>query len=443
MGEFKIDRVITRALEKSIGLRGVREEDEFTLDLFQDRERTFRLKRFKYTIKSSHEYSFDFVKAEIHLPVFENDSSEYELVLINQVGCLNYNENSRYLLRSLGRMPFKHNGVQSFEAFLERGDVVEIGFNRIHFLRPNSHLKLAEENIVLTEQMITSTLNILIEGETGTGKTTMARMIHEESKRSGSFVHLNLSSFSPSLIESELFGHAKGAFTGAITEKKGAILEANKGTLFLDEIDSLNIELQTKLLLFLDNQEFRAVGGNRVQKAQVRLIFASGSKIKKLIEENRMRQDFYFRLTSGVVISLDSLRVNPKKIRELCADFEKKNYCVISEDLIDFYEQCLWPGNIRQLNSHLYKKRILANGKKLMIDKSDYDLLQEKASLDGYESNQIRSLEMVKLNYCLNVFNKMNKNYSKSAKLLSISPNTLKAILRASVCDEESDLVDS
>lgn len=429
MGAINNERSVINSLESSIGLKGVREDDEFLLDLFQDRRRTFRLKRTKYKISTASKFSFDFTSAEIQLPVFESVKAEFELVLVQHYTSLVFNERSRYIMRSLGSMPFRLNGVQCFEAFLERSDVVDIGFNRIQFLRPRSHLKISEEQKLLSEEMVKSSLNIMIEGETGTGKTTLAKTIHDESGRGGRFVHLNLASFAPGLIESELFGHVKGAFTGAITEKRGMILEAQKGTLFLDEIDSLTIELQTKLLLFLDDHEVRAVGGNNSQKADVRLIFASGSKMKTLIELQKMRRDFYYRLTSGVVISLVSLRDQPQKIRELCLDFEKNNFTIISEELLEYYQQCPWPGNIRQLISHLQKKKILSNGKKIILNSIDQDLLNDRAQAFGFENHQLKTLEEIKMDYCLNVFMKADKNFMKASRLLDISPNTLKSLL--------------
>ncbi|MGZ3790316.1 MAG: sigma 54-interacting transcriptional regulator [Bacteriovorax sp.] len=442
MGEKSLDRLVTHSLEKSVGFKGVREDDEFLLDIFQERRRTFRLKRTKYKITTASSFSFDFTAAEITLPVFENEISGYELMLIKHASSLRFNNQSRYLLRSTGRIPFKLNGVQCFEAFIERGDVVDIGFNRIQFLRPKGHLRLSEESGVLSEEMVKSSLNIMIEGETGTGKTTLAKNIHEESLRTGAFIHLNLSSFSPSLIESELFGHVKGAFTGAIGEKRGAILEANKGTLFLDEIDSLSIELQTKLLLFLDSLEVRPVGGSSVHKVEVRLIFASGSKMKALVSDQKMRRDFYFRLTSGVVVSLSSLRETPERIRELCQDFEQKHFCVFDDRLIDFYQECSWPGNIRQLTSHLMKKKILSNGKKIVQDNLDCDLLGDKVNALGFEHHQLKSLEEIKMDYCLRVFMKHDKNVTRAAKILEISPNTLKAILANRKNAKEKNLRD-
>ena len=433
MGALNIDRTIINSLESSIGAKGVREDDEFMLDIFQDRRRSFRLKRTIYKIISSDKFYFDFSTAQINLPVFGAPQTEFELALIRHSQSQKFNEKSRFLMRSLSDTPFRLNGVQCFEAFLERGDIVDIGFNRIQFLRPGSHLKISDQSNlmpkILTTEILQSQLNVMIEGETGTGKTTLAKKIHDESSRPGRFIHLNLSSFAPSLIESELFGHVKGAFTGAIGDKRGAILEAHKGTLFLDEIDSLSIELQTKLLLFLDNFEVRSVGASSTQKADVRLIFASGTKMKRLVEMQKMRKDFYYRLTSGVVVALTSLREKPQQIREICLEFEKKNLTILCEDLIKYYEDCQWPGNIRQLLSHLNKKKILSLGKKLILDNLDHELLNDKSEALGFEAHQLKPLEEIKMDYCLNVFMKSEKNFSRASKLLDISPNTLKALL--------------
>ena len=261
------ERVVLPILDSSLGLNGVREDDEFILEAFQERSRTFRLKRLKYTFSISNSFSYDLATSSFNLPYFDKDNSidQFELVLMKSKFSSTYNEKSRYLLKSCHQIPFRINGSYCFEAFLERGDIVEIGFNRLQFLKSNTQLKVLSEEHLIPDSIIQSQLNLLIEGETGTGKTTLAKKIHEKSGRSGRFIHLNLSSFSSNLIESELFGHIKGSFTGATTNKTGAILEAHKGTLFLDEIDSLNLELQTKLLLFLDNYEVRPVGGHSSQ----------------------------------------------------------------------------------------------------------------------------------------------------------------------------------
>lgn len=438
MGEKKLERTITVNFESATAGRGVREDDDFVVEAVQEKKKSFRLKRFRYLVRMGKNFSFNSTNGELTLPAFEK-SQDFELVLIKHYYAKTYDQRSRYLFRSLGETPFMHNGVLTFEAFVERGDTIDLGYNRLHFPRPKTVLRLAGEESLLSEEMVKSSLNVMIEGETGTGKTTLARKIHEESGRHGPFVHLNLSSFSPGLIESELFGHVKGAFTGALSEKKGAILEAHKGTLFLDEIDSLSMELQTKLLLFLDNHEVRAVGGSHSIKAKVRLIFASGTSLKKLLEEERMRRDFYYRLTSGIVVTLESLRTNPEKIREFCLQFEREHFCILTEELVDFYSQCPWPGNLRQLFSHLHKKRVLSGGKKLILEKSDYSLREETVVSDFKESDW-KTLEKVKQEYCLTVFNRTDQNLTRASKLLEISPNTLKAMLAKSRDHEVVDV---
>lgn len=426
MEALRQERMITPHLESSIGVRGVRENDEFMLDVFQERKRTFRLNRTRYKIKNGGSFEFDFSKSKITLPIFGKEECLYELELVADRKDKNHNENSRYLLRSLGTAPFRLNGTYCFEAFLERGDAVDIGFNRIHFLKPD--IKFHEQN-TLSEKFIKSPISILLEGETGTGKTTLARKIHDESERVGRFVHLNLSAFSPGLIESELFGHVKGAFTGALNPKRGAILEAHMGTLFLDEVDSLSLDLQTKLLLFLDDHEVRAVGGENSSKVDVRMIFASGSVLKKRVEEEKMRKDFYYRLQSGCSLTLLSLRENPERIKELCRKFEFDQAIVIGDDLIQFYSTCAWPGNIRQLNSHLIKKKIFSNGKKFVIDETDKELLSENLNVTKLKPEEILPMEKMKTNYCYDVYLKADRNITKTARILDMSPNTLKVYL--------------
>lgn len=427
MEAIRQDRMIGPDLDSTIGYNGVRENDEFILDIFQERKKTFKLSRTKYKVLCGKQFDFDFIKAVITLPFFGHHEGSYELELIADKNTRGHGEKSRYLFRSLGQHSFRLNGIHCFEAFLERGDVLDVGFNRIHF--PRTELTITKEK-TLSDKVLKSSISVLIEGETGTGKTTLAKKIHEASGRSGRFVHLNLSAFAPSLIESELFGHVKGAFTGAINGKKGAILEANRGTLFLDEVDSLSMDLQTKLLLFLDNYEVRAVGGESTTQADVRMIFASGTVLSKKIEDKSMRRDFYYRLQAGCSVYLESLRNRPERIVELCRKFENSEAVVFDRELIKFYSDCMWPGNIRQLLSHLKKKKILSDGKKLIFDDLDKELLSNHGDILKIEFNDIYPLEKVKIDYCHQVYLKMDKNLTKTAKSLNLCQNTLKAYLQ-------------
>jgi len=428
MENLKIERQLSKELTSSVGLRGVRENDEMLMDVFQDRKRIFKLNRTHYLFTSSDCFDFQSLKSKMSLPCPKGFGTTFEMVLVKDSHNFHSDE-SRYLFRSLGNDPFRLNGTYCFEAFLERGDVIDICFNRFHFLKPKGNLMLVNDNQKLTDEVVKSSLSILLEGETGTGKTTLAKKIHEESGRVGRFVHLNLSAFAPSLVESEVFGHVKGAFTGAINAKRGALLEAHRGTLFLDEIDSLTLDLQTKLLLFLDDLMVRPVGGENLTKTDVRLIFASGSKLKDKVDEGKMRKDFYYRLQSGCSYSLVPLREQAEKIKEFVHEFENQEAVVFSDELIDFYRQCQWPGNFRQFKSHLIKKKVYSGGKKIVFSELDKELLTDSRSPQNLTGSDICPLEKMKTDYCFSVWVKMDKNLARTAKILEVSPNTLKAYL--------------
>jgi len=246
------------------------------------------------------------------------------------------------------------------------------------------------------------------------------------------FVHINLSSFSEKLIESELFGHMKGSFTGAIAEKIGAFEQANGGTLFIDEIDSLPIELQAKLLIFLDEKKIRKVGGVKDLKVNCRLIFASGKNLRQLVANSQMRRDFYYRIISGAIIKLPTLRDNVQKIQSFCEEFEVENKVHMNQDLIDFYKSLPWPGNYRQLKSHLNKKRVIATGSKLLFDEMDEKLVQESSDLfdvnEYYQKDM--SLDELKYHYVHNLLVKYKNNKSAVAKVLGITPRSVNTISR-------------
>ena len=424
----KEERKMFNFLDASVGLKGARDSDEFSINIFGENKKTYRLNRFKYSILKGNKFNFDFVKSEITLPYYEVNDCAFELLLVNKAKAVTNNAESRYLLRSMKNTPFRLNGAWCFEAYIERGDQVDIGYNRLSFRKPFMEEKKSDSLLKIPQEIIESNLGIVIEGETGTGKTTLAKKIHEESGVAGEFVHLNLASFAPSLIESELFGHVKGAFTGAQANKRGAFVQANRGTLFLDEIDSLPKEMQTKLLLFLDNFEVRAVGGEHGQKVQVRMLFASGRDLKTLVAEKFMRADFYYRLMSGYNLKLPSMLEDQAIVRRFCEQFASQEYVVISDELICFYEGIYWPGNIRQLKSHLLKKKIMSSGKKIVFDQTDESLLTYNSSISA-KADYLK-LEEIKYEHSLKTYLKLQKNLKQTAKTLGVSQNTLRGILK-------------
>ncbi|EQC47369.1 sigma-54 dependent transcriptional regulator [Bacteriovorax sp. Seq25_V] len=336
--------------------------------------------------------------------------------------------NEFYTLKVTKGQGFKVNGQLVKEAYCFEGDVIMIGLNKLVFKNSDKRLKKKLYSYI-------PKLPMLIEGETGTGKSTLAKKLHEQSSVRGDFIHINISSFPASLIESELFGHVKGAFTGAITEKLGAIRSASGGTLFIDEIDSLPLELQVKLLLFLDSKSVRPVGSDSEYHSDTNLIFASGQNLKELVKKGEMRKDFFFRISSGQYIYLPSLRENREQVAELCMEFEFKNLVTISRELISFYKDYDWPGNIRQLRGHLEKKMYLTKRGRLVLDKTDYELLDIDFDLGETEENLIYDFESYKKKFFLRAYHRCGENLSVTAKRMDVAPNTIRRVLDLAIKD--------
>ena len=210
---------------------------------------------------------------------------------------------------------------------------------------------------------------VLISGETWTGKEVCAKTIHQLSQRAGqSFVPVNCGSIPLDLVESELFGHERGAFTGAVASKIGMIQEAEGGTLFLDELDSLPLLAQVKLLRFLQEKEYRAVGSTKTRKADVRVITATNINIENAVREGKIRQDLYYRLNM-IPIALPPLRDRREDIPLLAANFlanfaQRHNKDVHSFSPDAMHKLCMydWPGNIRELESVVGRAVTFAKG---------------------------------------------------------------------------------
>jgi formate hydrogenlyase transcriptional activator len=228
---------------------------------------------------------------------------------------------------------------------------------------------------------------VLILGETGTGKELVARAIHElSSRKKGSFVKVNCAAIPASLLESELFGHEKGSFTGAVAQKIGRFELAHHGTLFLDEIGEMPLELQPKLLRAIQDQEFERVGGNRTIRTDVRFVAATNRDLKAMVEEGKFRADLYYRL-HVFPLNVPPLRDRREDIPLLTRYFVQKhaermsrNIDTIPTSVMDALTNYDWPGNIRELQNILERSVILSNGSALQVPMSE--LIGKEAPLD-------------------------------------------------------------
>ena len=234
------------------------------------------------------------------------------------------------------------------------------------FIVGNNRKMLEVAGLVMKVAPTAST--VLIRGETGTGKEIIARAIHRHSpKREAPLVAINCTAFSQNLIESELFGHKKGAFTGAVADKKGLLAHADGGTVFLDEIGDMPLEMQTKLLRFLQTGEIRAIGDLVTKTVNVRVIAATNRNLETSIEEGRFRSDLFYRL-NGFTIHLPPLRERSEDIplfayhflKSAVADVNKK-VTSISSEAMDFLMGYDWPGNLRELQGVISRAIILCS----------------------------------------------------------------------------------
>jgi two-component system NtrC family response regulator len=283
------------------------------------------------------------------------------------------------------------------------------------------------EAIKIAQKVAPTDSNILLLGETGTGKEVFANAIHAASKRSGnSFVAINCSAFSRDLLESELFGHKAGAYTGAVKDKRGLIELANGGTLFLDEIGEMNIELQAKILRVIENGEFIKVGDEKTTRVSVRIIAATNRDLKKEIEEGLFREDLYYRL-NVFTIQLPALRNRMEDIQVLAAHFlskfitrEHKAPLSLSKEALKLLSRQPWPGNIRELRNVMERAVILAEGNSILPEDLPYEIQKQDTN-----SPDNLSLASVEKNHIEKVLQYTKGNKTKAAEYLGIGLTTL------------------
>jgi transcriptional regulator with PAS, ATPase and Fis domain len=277
-------------------------------------------------------------------------------------------------------------------------------------------------------------LSLYLAGETGTGKEVLAHLLHAWSERaSGPFVPLHCGALALSLAESELFGHVKGAFTGAIHQRPGALMQAHNGTLFLDEVGDLPLDIQVKLLRFLENGEIRPVGADRPSRADVRILCATHHPLEKLIEEGRFRRDLYYRLAS-VTLHISPLRSRPEDIELLSQKFSADLGRSLSPRALLRLKAHSWPGNVRELRHAIERASGLAGPFSPVLAEESFEFLLSPENVSRTPALElgtpVLSLQEMERVMLLKALRLANGNRAAAAKILGVARSTLFEMLK-------------
>jgi DNA-binding NtrC family response regulator len=288
----------------------------------------------------------------------------------------------------------------------------------------------------IIEAVAPSTASVLIAGESGTGKELVARALHNKSPRKkGPFVALNCGAFPREILENELFGHEKGAFTGAINEKPGAFEQADSGTLFLDEVAEMESDIQVKFLRALEQRAFRRLGGKKEISVDIRVIAATNKNVEDALKEGKLRDDLYHRL-AVIPVNLPPLRDRGGDVRLLAEEFLRRFATEQGKEIRGFTEGALeyigtyrWPGNVRELKNAVERAVILAKGEVIQVS----DLQPRNLKLDEREVYIAvgTSLKESERRIALKTFAFTGGDHAKTAKILGLKEKELRARLES------------
>jgi len=341
--------------------------------------------------------------------------------------------------------PFELDKIRTtVKRALEYGEL----HHELNHLRKEVQNKYAFNNIIakskcmqnifkLVDQIADSMATILIQGESGTGKEMLARSIHYRSTRKDKpFLAVDCSAIPETLLESELFGHAKGSFTGAYAARRGLFEEASEGTIFLDEVGDISVATQCRLLRVIQEREVRPVGSNQISKIDVRIVTATNKDLRELIKKQIFREDLYFRIAI-IPIHLPALRERKEDIPLLTAHFiekysriNKKKTKGISREALLTLTQYEWPGNVRELENTIERALLICGDGQIELQ----HLFMNQIMMDGSsnktdharEQNTLNSaIERSEKDFILQVLNTVNFNRTHAAKILGISRRTL------------------
>ena len=287
--------------------------------------------------------------------------------------------------------------------------------------------------ISMVDKIAPTTATVLIQGESGTGKELIARRLHFKSDRAnGSYVTVNCGALQESLLESELFGHEKGSFTGAIAQKIGLCETADGGTLFLDEIGEMSLGIQAKLLRFLQEGEFYRIGGKRPVRVDVRVISATNRDLEREVRENRFREDLFYRLNT-ITLRMPPLRKRKEDIQMLVEYFLKNSRFggsaqqirKIDPRVMDVFANYSWPGNIRELQNTIERLKILAENNEIRLEDIPFTIRMPKTRTEAGEFTLDMPLEDIEKSHILRTLAYNQGNKTKTARSLGITIKTL------------------
>lgn len=278
---------------------------------------------------------------------------------------------------------------------------------------------------------------VLLSGESGTGKELAARAIHLNSKRADKpFMAVNCAALAESLLESELFGHEKGAFTGALTQKKGRLEIADGGSVFLDEIGELSPSLQVKLLRVLQEREFERVGGTRSLKIDIRVISATNKDLETAVSQETFRQDLYYRL-NVVSLEMPPLRERPEDIPMLANYFAMKYGQKCNRRVIGVSQQAQahlaaydWPGNVRELENAIERAVVLGTTERILAEDLPESVLESEAPPTAPVTQYHEAVTQTKKEIILSAMHQTKGSYTDAAKILGVHPNYLHRLIR-------------